>query len=59
MNIMYAWITERTKEIGLWMSLGARGIDIIEQFLIEAIKISITSGLIGLILGIITTKLVI
>ena len=59
MNIMYAWITGRTKEIGLWMSLGARRIDIIEQFLIEAIKISITSGLIGLILGIITTNLVI
>jgi putative ABC transport system permease protein len=58
MNIMYVSVTERTKEIGLRMSLGARGIDIMMQFLIEAIMISITGGLIGVILGISATQLV-
>lgn len=58
MNIMYVSVTERTKEIGLRMSLGARGVDIMMQFLIEAIMISITGGLIGVVLGITATKLV-
>lgn len=58
MNIMYVSVTERTREIGLRMSLGARGIDILLQFLIEAILISITGGLIGVALGIAATKLV-
>lgn len=58
MNIMYVSVTERTKEIGLRMSIGARGIDILLQFLIEAILISITGGLIGVGLGIAATKLV-
>jgi len=58
MNIMYVSVTERTKEIGLRMSLGARGIDIMMQFLIEAIMISITGGIIGVIIGISSTKLV-
>lgn len=58
MNIMYVSVTERTKEIGLRMSLGARGIDIMMQFLIEAIMISVTGGLIGVLLGITATKLV-
>lgn len=58
MNIMYVSVTERTKEIGLRMSIGARGIDILMQFLIEAILISITGGLIGVALGITATKLV-
>lgn len=51
MNIMYVSVTERTKEIGLRMSVGARGIDILSQFLIEAILISITGGLIGVLFG--------
>ena len=51
MNIMYVSVTERTREIGLRMSVGARGIDILAQFLIEAILISITGGLIGVIVG--------
>jgi putative ABC transport system permease protein len=58
MNIMYVSVTERTKEIGLRMSIGARGIDILMQFLIEAVLISITGGLIGVGLGIAATKLV-
>ena len=51
MNIMYVSVTERTKEIGLRMSVGARGIDIMTQFLIEAVLISVTGGIIGIILG--------
>ena len=51
MNIMYVSVTERTKEIGLRMSVGARGMDILNQFLIESVLISITGGLIGVIVG--------
>ncbi len=52
MNIMYVSVTERTREIGLRMSIGAKGIDILAQFLIESILISVTGGLIGIILGV-------
>ena len=51
MNIMYVSVKERTKEIGLRMAVGAKGADILMQFLIEAILISITGGLLGVILG--------
>ncbi|MFI3279070.1 MAG: ABC transporter permease [Rikenellaceae bacterium] len=51
MNIMYVSVTERTKEIGLRMSVGGRGVDILSQFLIEAIIISISGGIIGVVLG--------
>lgn len=52
MNIMYVSVTERTKEIGLRMSVGARGVDILNQFLIESVLLSVTGGLIGVIVGI-------
>ncbi len=52
MNIMYVSVTERTREIGLRMSIGAKGHDILAQFLIESILISVTGGLIGVVAGV-------
>ena len=58
MNIMYVSVTERTREIGLRMSIGAKGIDILAQFLIESILISVTGGLIGVVFGVGTALVV-
>ncbi len=52
MNIMYVSVTERTREIGLRMSIGAKGRHILFQFLIEAVIISVTGGIIGVIVGV-------
>lgn len=58
MNIMLASVLERIKEIGLRMSVGATRKDIIHQFLMESVLISLTGGLIGIALGVITSGLV-
>jgi putative ABC transport system permease protein len=58
MNIMFASVLERIKEIGTRMAIGATKMDIVVQFLSEAILISVTGGLIGVILGVILSKLI-
>ncbi len=57
MNIMYVSVTERTREIGLRLSVGGRGNDILLQFLIESILLSVFGGVIGISLGILATQL--
>ncbi len=58
MNIMFASVMERIREIGTRMAIGARKQDIVVQFLSEAVLISVTGGLIGVILGIVASRLI-
>ncbi len=58
MNIMYVSVTERTREIGLRLSIGGREKDIMTQFLVESILLSVVGGLIGVLLGIVSSNLV-